>query len=328
MSTHRYSLPPFDRSSINGFRTVKYLGDQPLPKSFTEPHLINVRDDRDTEPASDELYNAFVQQFAYDLSPLNATVEWTDHSQRGFVWEKVSFDAGYDNDRTIVHLHLPDNVDPPYKTVVFFPGSGAFLNPGPSDENLMPLADASEDFAVKSGFALAWPVYYDSFERWRGLVGLTGVELARARRTRMAHWRQDLGRTIDYLESRPDIDTDNLVYLGFSRGAGPAVPLVAMEDRFKVAVLVAGGTAGPRSQPELNSLNYAPRVTMPVLMLNGLYDYIFPTETRQQPLFDNLGTPPEDKLYLTFDAGHWPLPRDEWIPETLAWLEKYLGPVN
>ena len=25
---------------------------------------------------------------------------------------------------------------------------------------------------------------------------------------------------------------------------------------------------------------------------------------------------------------HWPLPRSEWVPEALDWLDKYLGPVN
>ena len=329
MSTFRHSLPPFDRSSLNGFRTVKYLSERPLAESLTAPRLINVQDHRGIEPVSDELYNAFVQQFAYDPSPLNETIEWTDHSQRGFVWEKVSFDAGYDDDRTVVHLLLPDNADPPYKTVVYFPGLFSFQNPGPSDQNLMAFGGGPETFVVKSGFALAWPIYDESFERWHGnLAGLTGAELARARRTRMAHWRQDVGRAIDYLETRPDIDTDNLVYLGFSYGVSAALPLVAMEDRFKVAVLVSGGTGGPASQPELLILNYAPRVTIPVLMLNGLYDGIFPPELRQQPLFDHLGSPPEDKVYRTFAGGHWPLPRSEWIPETLDWLDKYLGPVN
>ena len=306
----------------------KYLTEEDLPENLTAPLLINVRDDRDSEPVSDELYDAFVQQFAYDPSTLNETVEWKDDTQRGFVWEKVRFDAGYDDERAIVHLLLPDNVEPPYKTVVYFPGLDAFQTSAPSEENVLRFG-GPEEFVVKSGLALAWPVYYESFERRRdGLSGLTGAELARASRTRMAHWRQDLGRTIDYLETRQDIDLANLVYLGFSMGASTALPLLAMEERFKVAILASGGTGGPSSQPELDAINYAPRVTIPVLMLNGLYDYIYQVEQRQRPLFERLGTPPDDKVYSTFEGGHWPLPRSEWIPETLSWLEKYLGPVN
>ena len=36
----------------------------------------------------------------------------------------------------------------------------------------------------------------------------------------------------------------------------------------------------------------------------------------------------EDKHRQVFDAGHAPLPRSETIRETLAWFDKYLGPVN
>ena len=105
---------------------MKYLSAAPLAESLTAPRVINVRDDRETEPVSDELYETFVQQFAYDPSTLNETIERTDESRRGFVRERVSFDAGYRDDRTIVHLFLPDHVDPPYKTVVYFPGLYAF----------------------------------------------------------------------------------------------------------------------------------------------------------------------------------------------------------
>ena len=66
---------------------------------------------------------------------------------------------------------------------------------------------------------------------------------------------------------------------------------------------------------------------MPVLMLNGDYDYVFPLETAQKPLFDLLGTPPQYKRHVVFDAGHG-VPRDPQIRETLAWLDRYLGPVN
>jgi pimeloyl-ACP methyl ester carboxylesterase len=65
-------------------------------------------------------------------------------------------------------------------------------------------------------------------------------------------------------------------------------------------------------------------MTIPVLMLNGRYDHIFPLETSQKPLFALLGTPPADKRHVIYDAGHFPLPRNEWIPEALAWLEKYV----
>jgi hypothetical protein len=43
-------------------------------------------------------------------------------------------------------------------------------------------------------------------------------------------------------------------------------------------------------------------------------------------MFDLLGTPPEHKRRLTYEGGH-SVPRVEMIKETLAWLDRYLGPV-
>ena len=63
-------------------------------------------------------------------------------------------------------------------------------------------------------------------------------------------------------------------------------------------------------------------------MLNGRYDYVFPVETSQPLLFESLGTPTEDKHWVIYEAGHAQAPRSQVIRETLAWLDKYLGPVN
>jgi dipeptidyl aminopeptidase/acylaminoacyl peptidase len=78
---------------------------------------------------------------------------------------------------------------------------------------------------------------------------------------------------------------------------------------------------------ESNAVNYASRVTIPVLMLNGRHDYVLPFETSQKPLFDLLGTPAANKRHVVYDAGHDPLPRSQIIREILTWLDRYLGPV-
>jgi hypothetical protein len=61
------------------------------------------------------------------------------------------------------------------------------------------------------------------------------------------------------------------------------------------------------------------------LMLNGRFDNDF--ETGIEPMFDLLGTPAEDKQLRVYDTDHIP-PRNEYIKETLAWLDEYLGPVE
>lgn len=62
-------------------------------------------------------------------------------------------------------------------------------------------------------------------------------------------------------------------------------------------------------------------------MLNGAYDYFFPEKSSIDPMFRLLGTPPALKQKLLFPAGH-SVPRVDVIREVLAWLDKWMGPVN
>ncbi len=71
-------------------------------------------------------------------------------------------------------------------------------------------------------------------------------------------------------------------------------------------------------------VNFAPRVKVPVLMLNGRFDNFFPTTTSQEPLFTLLGTPAEHKSRVVYETAH-SIPRNAMIKEVVGWLEKYLG---
>ncbi len=139
--------------------------------------------------------------------------------------------------------------------------------------------------------------------------------------------RWDIGRTIDYLMTREDIDASSIGYVGVSMGGSSALPLLALEPRFKAAVLLSGGLPFEGAPPITEPVNYVPRITLPVLMVNGRYDYRFTVDVAQQPLFDLLGTPIADKRYVILEAGHGSLPRSQVVREVLDWLDKYLGPV-
>jgi hypothetical protein len=41
--------------------------------------------------------------------------------------EKVTFDAGYNNERMVAWLYLPKGFKPPYQPVLFFPGSNEII---------------------------------------------------------------------------------------------------------------------------------------------------------------------------------------------------------
>ena len=140
-------------------------------------------------------------------------------------------------------------------------------------------------------------------------------------------WAKDLRRSIDYAETRPDLDVRKLVYYGRSWGGRQGSIMVAVEPRFKSAILFLAGLTLQRTQPEVDPFNFAPRVTVPVLLLSGRYDYGFPYEASSLPLFRTLGTPPEHKRHVVGDGGHF-IARDLLLREVLDWLDRYAGPVQ
>src|SRR5262249_30985154 len=78
--------------------------------------------------------------------------------------------------------------------------------------------------------------------------------------------------------------------------------------------------------PEIEPLNFAPRVKVPTLMLNGRDDFMFPLESSQIPLFHLLGASNAEKRHMVFDSGHVP-PGNLLVRESLDWLDRYLEPV-
>jgi len=137
---------------------------------------------------------------------------------------------------------------------------------------------------------------------------------------------KDYKRCIDYLETRQDIDCDKLAFYGMSWGGRIGPIITAVEERLKASVLLAGGLRTTK-RPAANSFNYVTRVKIPTLMINGRYDTNFLYDTSIKPLFDLLGTPDEHKELKLYETDHIP-PRNEFIKETLSWLDRYLGPVK
>jgi cephalosporin-C deacetylase-like acetyl esterase len=140
-------------------------------------------------------------------------------------------------------------------------------------------------------------------------------------------WVKDLRRSIDYLETRNEIDTDKLAYFGYSWGGYMGSIIPAVEPRIKASVLLVACLEFQHSLPEVDPIHYLPRIKVPVLMLNGRYDFFFPYETSQLPFYELLGTPKEHKKLFLYEQGH-NVPETQLAKETLSWLDQYLGPVN
>jgi dienelactone hydrolase len=181
-------------------------------------------------------------------------------------------------------------------------------------------------FVVKSGRAVILPILKSTYERRDSLLSDV-PDRTIFWRDHVVMWAKDIKRTVDYVSSRRDMDSTRIAYFGTSWGANQAPINLVVEPRFKAAVLNVAGLTMERSRPEVDPFNYLPRVTQPVLMLNGKYDFFFPVETAQRPFFDNLGTAADSKKWTVYEGGH-DVPRTELIAETLRWLDRYLGPVR
>lgn len=319
-----YAISPFDRSGSNGFRCMKAISPESIPEEMTEPlPHANIRDYSKEKPVSDEIFRVFKSLYSYDKTELNSVVESSDDSSPFWIKEKITYDAAYGNERIIAYLFLPKGGTPPYQTVVYFPGAQA-VSLRSSKEIVM----ESIDFMIKSGRAVLYPIYKSTFERGDSYVHPPAT--ITPWRNQMIFWYKDLARSIDYLESRRDIDRDKFAFFGSSLGAHVGVVLLALEKRIKASILYVGGfllVKMTEEAPEIDQLNFAPRVTIPTLMLNGRYDYIFPLETSQVPMHRFLGTPEEHKVHKVYETAHF-VPRNEKIKESLDWLDRYLGPVK
>ena len=176
---------------------------------------------------------------------------------------------------------------------------------------------------MRSGRALLYPIYKSTHERGDAITNDYPNTTA-VWRDHMVMWSKDVGRSIDYLHTRPDIDKDKIGYMGYSWGAALGPLFLAVEPRLSLALLNVGGFYLQAALPEADPVNFASRVRIPVLMLNGRFDFFYPTETSQEPMFRALGTPAEHKRRVVYDVSHT-IPRNEMIKEFVGWMEKYWG---
>jgi pimeloyl-ACP methyl ester carboxylesterase len=223
------------------------------------------------------------------------------------------------------YLFLPRNVRAPYQTVLFSPSARVLFIP--DNHAGRDLGDMKFiDYIIQSGRALMYPIYEDTYERrakffFPGGNQNIGLTIDRYK---------DAARSLDYLATRPDIDSKKLAYLGVSMGSAQGVIVTTLlQDRLKTAVFLDGGYFLAPPPPGGDQADFAPRLKLPVLMVNGRYDYTFPVAKAQDPLFNMLGTPDKDKSHVILETPHdVAQQRPQLVKAVLDWLDRYLGRVN
>jgi len=306
------NLHPFDRSPTNGIRLAK-TNDEPTSARYLVKYLPPAENLMAKPPVADEVFAAFRNNFEYDQTPLNAVIEATE-SIGPWTREYITFDAPYDDERIGLYLYWPKLDGVQRQAVIFWGGSGWMFFDS-IDRFRTPL-----EFVLKNGRVVAVPVLKGTLERrltervsWETLAG----------RDIAIQQIKDMRRVIDYLELREDINSKALAFYGFSWGGRIGPIALAIEDRLKVGILDQAGLQYLQV-PEISVVNYLPRVKVPVLQFNGIYDTDFRFETSAKPFFNLIGTDDADKKHVIEATGHF-VPRLVVIGETLNWLDKYLG---
>jgi hypothetical protein len=306
------NLPPLDRSSTNGIR-LAHTSDDRSKVQYLRDNLPPIEKIIVGEPVSDDVYAALLNNFNYDPMALNATLERTE-SNGSWTREYITFDASYGDERVGLYLYLPNSGTLPYQTIVYWGGTG-WMYLDSIEKIRTPL-----EFALKNGLAVAVPVLKGTFDRRvKGYVSwatLAGRDIA-------IQQVKDFRRVIDYLETRDDIDSNALAYFGRSWGGRVGAIVLAVENRIKVGVLDQAGLQH-LGIPEINVVNYLPRINVPVLQFNGIYDTDFRFETSAKPFFELIGTDQADKKHVAEATGHF-VPELVVSGETLNWLDKYLA---
>jgi len=316
------TAPAFDRSPLNGIRLVQYTDTTNVAAASAELPLA-FRDYRAEQPVSDEVFAVFRQAYAYDDVPLDARVVSADTTDL-WIRERIEMDAGYGGERLTTFVFLPRGFEAPHQTIVYFPGSNVIYRRSYEELSIDHL-----EFLLRGGRAVVFPIYRGTFERGTDLRSDIQDESNRWR-DHVISWTKDFRRSIDYLETRDDVDLDHLAFMGVSWGGAVAPMMVALEDRIRVAVIIVGGLLMQDTQPMADPFHFLPRVTQPTIMINARFDSFYPLETSGRPFFDNLGTPEDQRKLVIIDANHGVLSyaRDRVVAETLDWLDEYLGPVR
>jgi eukaryotic-like serine/threonine-protein kinase len=303
---------PFYRDELNGVRLMRLLDDS-NQEAARRPVDMILRDYTIERPVSDDIFEIYRRLYEYDSTPLNAETAAVEDSEY-WTRERIEFNAAYGNERMAAYLYIPKDAEPPFTPIVYFPGSNAIYR----DK----INDFYWPFLMRRGYAVLIPVYKGTYGRSSGLQSDLPDE-SNLYREHVIAWSKDLGRSIDYLETREDMDLDNLVYFGASWGAALAPVMIATEPRVKLSVLVAGGLMHQPTQPEVDPFNFLPRVEVPTLMITVPTDFFYPYDVSQKPMYDNLGSEFKKHFIVDGGRGHAP-PMAIVVRETLDWFDEHL----
>ena len=276
-----------NRSSVTGDQGASRISiDNEVPQYTAEPES-KVKD-----------WFANYNYVLTDLDERVVEVKETNEWRR----EKISY-LGADGDRVLAYLYLPPKQFPgPHQVIHLVPAGDVTKGHRSVPQSI----EADYASFVRSGRAIFSVVLRGYPERKRP-GDWTEPRLGdREFVVDVARDIVDLRRGLDYLESRDDVvDTSKIAFMQASAG-GIIMTLPAIDARYRAVVLWGAGINKryeTQVHPEARSINFAPLIRAPKLLVQGLYDETTPLTTRWKPLYNLLSEPKQKKLY---PGGHRP----------------------
>jgi hypothetical protein len=211
-----YTIDPLDRAPENGLRLMHTLGE-PVDSTLLDPVVLNHEAlTVQREPVSDETFEAMRFQYTHvNRAPDNVTINVVDENDT-WVAEEVVLE--YPGDATLtVFVVSPANPVESLQPIIYMPHAGGVQNI-PNRQLLEQMSIMN--YVVQAGRAIVIPVYAGTAQRY---VERPDDEAAAAdfdRRIALARYA-DIANTIDYLQSREDVDGDAIGFLGLHVGDVP-----------------------------------------------------------------------------------------------------------
>ena len=180
-----------------------------------------VDDHRQDTAIDDDLFAIVRRDFEYDDRELDAKIESTDDGPESLA-PRGRFRALGVRRRAVTDSPVPAEerrtAVPDRRLLPAVERAVSHGQPHPS----FPFAY----FIPKSGRALVYPIYQGTYERQ---IDRRGPNDDRDYKIQLG---KDLRRTVDFLETREDIDSEKLAYYGLSWGAYEGPLMTAIEPRF------------------------------------------------------------------------------------------------
>jgi formylglycine-generating enzyme required for sulfatase activity/AraC-like DNA-binding protein/dienelactone hydrolase len=299
-----YSQNAWNRSSYNGLRLVKKIEPDNSGEIFYKREKL--RNFYENYRTTEKEWNLMESLYMYDKNKISFEQVNTSKVNGQEFYCTSSNVISSNMTMPIHHLQANPNVKSK-KAIIYFPGSNALYG----DKLNYP---TSVTAMVNSGIDVIFPEYLSTYSRKDEMktdIGNTSMNY----RDHLITWVKEVRYAVDYaIENGYEPH-----YFGVSWGGQVGVNILAIEKRFKTGVLFVGGISLDDVREEIQPEKYAARIKTPTLLLNGRYDFYFPYQSSQLPLFNLMNLSDNNKRHVVVDYAHY-VPMHIVRDETLKWI--------